>query len=48
MVDAQGFQVKTRDQIGAEAQAYFAKLVPRDVLLSEEILNDRRAESERD
>jgi AbrB family looped-hinge helix DNA binding protein len=46
--DSNGLHVKTRDQIVAEAQAYFASFVPRDVLLSEEILADRRAEHERD
>ena len=46
--DGNGLHVKTRDQLIAEAQAYFASFVPRDVLLSEEILQDRRAEHERD
>ena len=46
--DAQGLHVKTREQIKAEVQAYFADLAPPDVLLSEEILQDRRAEHERD
>jgi AbrB family looped-hinge helix DNA binding protein len=46
--DDQGLHVKTRDRIKAEAQAYFAKLAPPGVLLSEELLNDRRAEIERD
>ena len=46
--DENGLHVKTREQILAEAQAYFASFVPRDVLLSEEILADRRAEFERD
>jgi AbrB family looped-hinge helix DNA binding protein len=46
--DNNGLHVKTRDQIVAEAQAYFASFVPRDVLLSEEILQDRRSEIERD
>jgi len=46
--DGNGLHVKTREQIVAEAQAYFASFVPRDVLLSEEILADRRAEHERD
>ena len=48
VADQNGLHVKTREQIGAEAQAYFASFVPRDVLLSEEVLQDRRAESERD
>lgn len=46
--DDSGLHVKTRDQIVAEAQAYFASFVPRDVLLSEEIIQDRRSEVERD
>jgi AbrB family looped-hinge helix DNA binding protein len=46
--DAQGLHLKTRDQILAEAQAFFATLAPPDVLLSEEILQDRRSEIERD
>jgi AbrB family looped-hinge helix DNA binding protein len=46
--DENGLHVKTREQILAEAQAYFASFVPRDVLLSEELLADRRAEHERD
>ena len=48
VADWSGLHVKTREQIGAEAQAYFASFVPRDVLLSEEVLQDRRAEFERD
>ena len=46
--DGNGLHVKTRDQLMAEVQAYFASFVPRDVLLSEEVLQDRRAEHERD
>lgn len=46
--DNQGLHIKTREQVKAEVQAYFADLAPRDVLLSEEILQDRRAEHERD
>ena len=48
IADGQGLHVKTRDQVLAEAQAYFADLAPSDVLLSEELLQDRRAEHERD
>jgi AbrB family looped-hinge helix DNA binding protein len=48
VADETGLHVKTREQLLAEAQAYFASFVPRDVLLSEEILQDRRAEFERD
>ncbi len=43
-----GLRIKTLDEVIAEAQAYFAKLVPRGVLLSDEINQDRRAECERD
>ena len=46
--DNQGLHVKTLDQIVADAQAYFASFVPRGVMLSEELLQDRRAEHERD
>ena len=46
--DGNGLHVKTRDQLMAEVQAYFASFVPRDVVLSEEVLQDRRAEHERD
>ena len=46
--DNTGIHLKTRDQIKAEVQAYFADLAPPDVLLSEEILQDRRSEIERD
>jgi AbrB family looped-hinge helix DNA binding protein len=48
VADGNGLHVKTREQIGAEAQAYFASFVPRGVMLSEEVLADRRAEHERD
>jgi AbrB family looped-hinge helix DNA binding protein len=48
VVDDHGLHIKTRDQIKAEVQAYFADLAPPDVMLSEEILNDRRSEHERD
>jgi AbrB family looped-hinge helix DNA binding protein len=46
--DDHGIHIKTREQIKTEVQAYFADLAPPDVLLSEEILNDSRAEHERD
>jgi hypothetical protein len=46
--DANGLHVKTREQIKVEVQAYFSDLAPPDVLISEEILQDRRAEHERD
>jgi bifunctional DNA-binding transcriptional regulator/antitoxin component of YhaV-PrlF toxin-antitoxin module len=46
--DSFGLRIKTRDEVLAEAQAYFAKLAPPGVLLSDEINEDRRAECERD
>ena len=46
--DGAGLRIKTLDEVIAEAQAYFSKLVPRGVLLSEELLADRRSEIERD
>lgn len=46
--DEHGVHVKTREQIKTEVQAFFATLAPPDVLLSEEILQDRRSEIERD
>jgi AbrB family looped-hinge helix DNA binding protein len=46
--DTAGLRIKTRDEVLAEAQAYFAKLAPPGVLLSDEINEDRRAEHERD
>lgn len=46
--DAEGLHIKTRDKVLSDAQAYFAKLAPAGVSLSQEILKDRRSESERD
>jgi bifunctional DNA-binding transcriptional regulator/antitoxin component of YhaV-PrlF toxin-antitoxin module len=46
--DKFGLRVKTRDELLADAQAYFAALVPSDVLLSDEVNQDRRSEHERD
>jgi AbrB family looped-hinge helix DNA binding protein len=46
--DKHGLHIKTREQIKAEVQAFFADLAPPDVLLSEEILKDRRSEIECD
>jgi len=46
--DDSGLRIKTMDEVVAEAQAFFATLAPPDVLLSEEILQDRRSEIERD
>jgi AbrB family looped-hinge helix DNA binding protein len=46
--DGQSMRIKTREEIKAEVQAYFADMAPPGVLLSEEILQDRRTEHERD
>lgn len=46
--DHAGLHIKTREQLLEEVQAHFAKHVPKGVLLSEEILQDRRSEIERD
>jgi AbrB family looped-hinge helix DNA binding protein len=46
--DDKGLRIRTRDEVLAEAQAFFAQLVPPGVSLSEEILQDRRSEIERD
>jgi AbrB family looped-hinge helix DNA binding protein len=46
--DVNGLHIKTRDQLLAEIQAHYAKFVPRGVLLSDEVNEDRRAEHERD
>jgi AbrB family looped-hinge helix DNA binding protein len=46
--DDAGLHIKTRDQLLAEVRAAFAKAVPRGVLLSDEINEERRSEAERD
>lgn len=46
--DGQGLHIKTLDELLSEVQAEFARHVPRGVLLSEEVLEDRRSEIERD
>jgi len=46
--DEFGLRVKTRHEVLAEAQAYYSKLAPPGILLSDEINEDRRAEFERD
>ena len=46
--DESGMHIKTREQVLADAQAYYAKLAPSSVVLSEEVLKNRRAEHERD
>jgi AbrB family looped-hinge helix DNA binding protein len=46
--DECGVHLKTRKQLLAEAQAFFATIAPPDVMLSEEILQDRRSATERD
>jgi AbrB family looped-hinge helix DNA binding protein len=46
--DDAGLHITTREQLLAEVQAHFAKHVPRGVLLSDEVNEDRRSEIERD
>jgi hypothetical protein len=46
--DAEGLHIKTRDRVLSDAQAYFARLAPAGVSLSDEILKHRRSEAERD
>lgn len=46
--DKQGLHIKTLDQLITDVQEHFAKFVPRDVSLSDEVNEDRRAEHERD
>ncbi len=46
--DSFGLHIKTLDELLRDVQAEFAKHVPRGVLLSEEVLADRRSEIERD
>jgi len=46
--DAEGLTSKTRDKVLSDAQAYFVKLAPASVSLSEELLEERRSEAERD
>jgi AbrB family looped-hinge helix DNA binding protein len=43
-----GLQLKTHDQAIREARAVFAGLAPADVVLSEELIRDRRREAERE
>jgi hypothetical protein len=43
--DGVGLRIKTIDEVLVEARAYFAKLVPRGVLLSDEVNEDRAARS---
>jgi hypothetical protein len=46
--DGHGLRLKTREQVKADVQAYFADLAPPNVSLADEIIRDRRAEHERD
>jgi len=46
--DEHGLHLKSLDQVLAEAQDYYATLAPPDVMLSDEIIADRRSEIERD
>jgi len=43
-----GLQVKTLQQAIIDAQAVFAQLAPPDVLLSEELISERREEAKRE
>jgi AbrB family looped-hinge helix DNA binding protein len=43
-----GIVLRPLDAVIRDVQAYFADIAPPDVLLSEELLNDRRAEAERE
>lgn len=46
--DEHGLHVKSFDQALVEAQGFFQSLAPADVMLSEELLADRRSARERD
>lgn len=48
VADAEGLHIRTRAQALSDAQSYFATLAPKKVMMSEEILSDRRSETERD
>jgi AbrB family looped-hinge helix DNA binding protein len=43
-----GLQVRTHDQAVREARAVFAGLAPPDVVLSDELIRERRQEAERE
>ncbi len=43
---ADGLQVKTREQITRETQDYFCSLAPADRILSDELIQERRREAE--
>lgn len=46
--DGNGLHLKSPEQAIADAQAYFASLAPRERILSDEIIAERRSEAERD
>lgn len=46
--DERGIHIYTRLQALREAQDYFCSLVPANVMLSEELMSERREEAERD
>jgi AbrB family looped-hinge helix DNA binding protein len=46
--DGQGLRVKSLDQAIADAQAYFTSLAPKNRILSEELLADRRSDFDGD
>ena len=43
-----GIVLRPLDSVVREVQAFFADAAPQDVLLSEELLRDRRAEADRE
>jgi bifunctional DNA-binding transcriptional regulator/antitoxin component of YhaV-PrlF toxin-antitoxin module len=46
--DGNQIQIKTQDQALRELQEYFCKLAPPDVIMSEELIAERRAEFQRE
>ena len=45
---SEGLQVRTHDQAIRQAQAVFAAIAPANVVLSEELIHERRQEAERE
>jgi bifunctional DNA-binding transcriptional regulator/antitoxin component of YhaV-PrlF toxin-antitoxin module len=46
--DGSQIQIKTQDQALRELQEYFCKLAPPEVIMSEELIAERRAEFQRE
>lgn len=46
--DGNQLQIKTQDQALRELQDYFCKLAPPEVIMSEELIAERRADFERE